>query len=76
MANTAAIYSERGGQLSPEAARTSLCRETKIQKLRLRNVAVFLDQLLADRQSFGRLSACLCRKHGAMYDFGERQAEF
>ena len=47
MANTAAICSERDGQLSPRAARTSLCRETKIQKLRLRNVAVFLGQLLA-----------------------------
>ena len=47
MANTAAICSERDGQLSPRAARPALCRETKIQKLRLRNVAVFLGQLLA-----------------------------
>ena len=30
----------------------------------------------SDRQSFGRLRACRCRKHGVMCDFGERQAEF
>ena len=29
MANTAAICSERGGQLNPGAARPALCRETK-----------------------------------------------
>jgi len=30
----------------------------------------------SDRQGLGSLSACRCQKHGGMYDFEERQAEF
>ena len=73
MENTAAICSERDGQLSPRAARPALCRETKIKKLRLRNVAVFLGQLLAALEGpTGRVLADLLPVGRCLHDIEQR----